>query len=88
MANTINDYVEDIKAYCECIDGIENLDLDVYLGVLQALRSAARHVEGVWTEEETVRLAMADRERRRIALVAEKHGWDITSPNLKVFPTT
>lgn len=71
MGNTINDYIEDIKAYTEGMEDDREMDHEVLSGVLCALRTAARHCREVYTEKELARLTEADREAHRLATAAK-----------------
>lgn len=69
---TINDYIEDLKAYCEDMDDFDSLDHETYCGVLCALRTAVRHCKEVYVTHESLRRAAEHRERERVRLVMEK----------------
>lgn len=78
---TINDYIEDLKAYCEDMDSCETIDAETHSGVLCALRTAARHCEEVYYKHEALRRAKERTERLRVAAVAKNAGYWFPAPN-------
>jgi hypothetical protein len=78
---TINDYLDDLKAYCEDMDSCETIDAETHSGVLCVLRTAARHCEEVYYKHEALRLARERTERQRVALVKKNAAHFFPAPN-------